>query len=64
MLLYLIYKLCQALSLCLNLKSKNPILKKRIRFFEVDPAGIAPASSDVKANMLTRYNTGPGPYLL
>ena len=38
----------------------NVILFCKIRN-GVDPAGIAPASPDVKADMLTRYNTGPDP---
>ncbi len=47
----------------LILKNKNPILKKRIRFSDVDPAGLAPASPDVKTDMLTRYTTGPDPQI-
>jgi len=34
-----------------------------IDFLNVDPAGLAPASSGVNADMLTIYTTGPSPQI-
>ena len=45
----------------MDVKIKKSYAETNVRFFNVDPTGLAPASPCGNSGMLRTYTTGPGP---